>query len=424
MKTFTCWYSILFVAVSLFSPCLAQTGTEQVGKFETGVLLRASDLLPDKLLQGPFHRVREQVETDGYMAYFQIDTDFGTLQAIGIPQVATRIAETGAIAKLVATSKSDLFAAGLKRSIERPIDAVKNIVVTPVESLKKAPSTVGHFFGKVGSSIERTANKIADRNESGEKRTLGEVGSGIGNAAMGVAGFEKARLETARQSGVDPYTDNARLNEEMTKVTWAFFAGGLPLRIVTAGASAGLAVAATEMVGVPEEMYILTKSEIDLRDSQALRAMGLRDDDILDFQNAPALSVTRRHKIVKSLAALSEADHRGNIILLATGCQSPEAADFLVAALAILEKRQTSGEANYNAVLVIGRLPAAVVAGGRLEVPAPVDYVTWTEHVAAFAQREDLAEKPKNLIHTGTFSAMASSGFTEAGWQMTPFIPR
>jgi hypothetical protein len=75
--------------------------------------------------------------------------------------------ETEAIRKLVETSKSDLFAEGLRRSVEQPINAVKNIITHPVNTVKQAPKTVGHFFGKIGTSIERTANKVADRNSGG-----------------------------------------------------------------------------------------------------------------------------------------------------------------------------------------------------------------------------------------------------------------
>jgi hypothetical protein len=67
---------------------------------------------------------------------------------------------------------------------------------------------------------------------------------------------------------------------------------------------------------------------------------------------------------------------------------------------------------------VLGRLPAAITATGEMQVPAPVDYVTWTEQVAGFAQRDDLGTAPKVLVHTGRLSEAATSGFKAAGWQM------
>lgn len=384
--------------------------------FESAVELSAAQILPAEALRGPAHRVRELAFTDGFMAHFDIDTDFGTFEAIGVPQVSRRIVEAEALRKLVETSKGDLFAEGLKRSITQPIDAVKNIAKDPVTSIKRVPRTVGHFFSKVGSSIESGVNKVKDNSDAGKSPSAAQ----IGNSAKNIAGFDKAKLDTAKQLGVDPYSDNVRLQEEMDKVTWAFFAGGMPLRIGAAVASAGVAVAATNLVGVPEETYALTQSELAHRDRNSLTAMGLKSEDIQAFQIQPHLSSTRRHRIVKALEGLPKAVGRGRIILLANSCATPEQADFLVAALSMLEERQRAGAADYQSLHVFGRLPGGTTAAGSIEVPAPVDHVTWTEPVAAFAQRDDLGTAPKVLVHTGKLSAAATAGFTAAGWKIVP----
>lgn len=407
--------SVFLPLAAALITCAAAQQPAATMVFEQGVVLHAPDLLPGEVLKGTSHRVRGQVVTDGYMAHFEIDSDFGTFKAAGVPQVRQRIVEIEAIRKLVDTSKSDLFAEGLKRSIEQPIDAVKNIVTRPVESVKQAPKTVGHFFSKVGASIGRSVEKVKKGNEEGKTPSAGDVG----NAAKNAAGFDKAKLDTAKQLGVDPYSDNPRLQEEMDKVTWAFFAGGLPLRIGAAVASAGITLTATNMVGVPEETYALTQSELALRDSRSLQAMGLKGGDIKDFQIQPNLSTTRRHRIVKSLEALPSAAGRGRIILLANSCETAAQADFLVAALSMLADRQRTGEADYKQLHVFGRLPGATTATGTLEVPAPVDHVTWTEQVAGFAQRDDLGTSPKTLIHTGHLSEATKAGFCAAGWTTT-----
>jgi hypothetical protein len=383
--------------------------------YESGVLLNASDLLPADLLRGESHRVRDHVATDGYLAHFEIDSDYGTFDAIGVPQAKSRIAEIQAIKKLVETSKGDLFAEGLRRSIEQPIDAVKNIVTHPVESVKKAPATVGHFFTKVGSAIGRAGGKVKDSIENeGPPPTGGE----IGRSARDAAGFDKAKLDTARQLGIDPYSDNARLQEEMDKVTWAFFAGGLPLRVGAAVASAGVAVAATNMIGIPDDTYALTQSELAFRDGRSLAAMGISDEDIKTFQLYGPLSSTRRHRIVLALEALPEAKGRDLIIRQVNALETPEQVDFLIAALSILADRQRSGAASYTSLAVLGRLPGAIRSNGELHVPAPVDHVTWTEEVAHFAGRDDLGTAPKVLLHTGKISQAAAHGITAAGWKL------
>jgi len=402
--------------------CLALASTvfaQAPAAYETGVVLPAAELLPAELLRGPSYRVRDQVVTDGFMAHFDIDSDFGTFRAIGVPQARQRIAECEAIRKLVETSKSDLFAEGLKRSVEQPVAAVKNIVKNPVESVKQAPKTVGHFFAKVGTAVGRGAEKVADRVSGGGEPSAGEVGAGIGNAAKNAAGFDKAKLDTAKQLGVDPYSDNARLQEEMDKVTWAFFAGGLPLRIGAAAVSGGasLALTATNMVGIPEDTYAMTQSELALRDERSLAAMGVSAEDITAFQIHRHLSTTRRHRVVTALEALPKARFRGHMVRLANSCDSPEQAEFLIGALAILAERQRSGAADYAGLQVLGRLPGAITATGELHVPAPVDHVTWTDQVAGFARRDDLGTAPKVLIHTGRMSSAANAGLMAAGWK-------
>ena len=79
--------SLIFAAFS--SSGLAQT-TPPASEYEQGIILSAATLLPAELLKGPSRRVRDQVFTDGYMAHFTIDTDFGIYKA----------AETGKAVKL------------------------------------------------------------------------------------------------------------------------------------------------------------------------------------------------------------------------------------------------------------------------------------------------------------------------------------
>ena len=154
--------------------------------YEVPPVFRAADILAPELLQGPHHRVRATAPSDGCLIHFTIDSDFGVFECAGRREVGQRVGEIAAIAKLVETSKGDLFAEGLKRSIEAPIDAVKNIVEDPAESVKQVPETVGHFFKKVGSSIGNTAKRVGNRIGSAAE---GESDAGEALAATGKEGL-------------------------------------------------------------------------------------------------------------------------------------------------------------------------------------------------------------------------------------------
>lgn len=161
------------------------TGQEKAPvAYEMPPVIEVANQLPEEILIGPHLRVRSLGQSDGYLNHYIIDSDYGVFECVGRRELELRVREIDAISKLVEVSKSDLFAEGLRRSIVKSIDAVRNILDSPVDSVKAAPKAVGHFSQKVGTSVENTA-----------------------------------KLDTARQLGVDPYLDNVRLQEEMEKVT-------------------------------------------------------------------------------------------------------------------------------------------------------------------------------------------------------------
>jgi hypothetical protein len=83
--------------------------TTAANGYEQPAVLSAARLL-GREAAGPAYRVREQVPTDGYMAHFTIDSDYGEFRCIGTAQARARIKELDAIRKLVEVSKGDLFA--------------------------------------------------------------------------------------------------------------------------------------------------------------------------------------------------------------------------------------------------------------------------------------------------------------------------
>jgi hypothetical protein len=55
---------------------------------------------------------------------------------------------------------------------------------------------------------------------------------------------------------------------------------------------------------------------------------------------------------------------------------------------------------------------------GAVVVPAPVDYVAWTQRVAEFARRSDLKASQRSVWLTGQLSSRARRELTTAGWSV------
>jgi hypothetical protein len=66
-------------------------------------------------------------------------------------------------------------------------------------------------------------------------------------------------------------------------------------------------------------------------------------------------------------------------------------------------------------VRVIGTLVGRTQAGG-LVVAAPVDYASWTERVAAFADRPELAGSDRQIWMVGRLSPRSRQELTARGW--------
>ena len=66
-------------------------------------------------------------------------------------------------------------------------------------------------------------------------------------------------------------------------------------------------------------------------------------------------------------------------------------------------------------VRVAGTLIGQTAAGG-LVVPAPVDYVVWTQRVARFVERPDLAAPDRQILVTGRVSPRARQELERRRW--------
>ncbi len=76
------------------------------------------------------------------------------------------------------------------------------------------------------------------------------------------------------------------------------------------------------------------------------------------------------------------------------------------------------------ALEMAGRILVVRTRGGRTDVPAPVDYVVWTEPVKVFAAKRNLKRGERRILVTGVASARAREGLAATGWGLQEHSPR
>lgn len=414
------WPSTFGVAVMLLA--MLTTGSVSSVRAESGYevppVLRASDLAPEDLLQGPQYRVANEVPTDGLLTRFSIQSDFGPFDATGPGMLRVRVGEVRGLAELEKMSKSEVFVHALAESAKRTGQSLVSAATHPKETVKGVPQGVGRFFQRVGRSVKTGAQKAQDHYQAGgaEGKSAGEnaadVAGATGRATANILGYSDARRRLAKQVEVDPYTTNPVLAAKLDEMGEAAFVGELGLTLGT-GAVPVLALV-NHAAWFSNLVWDTPAGDLKVMVDKKLGAMGVAQDDVDRFLRHPQYSLTLQVALATDLDAMSSASGRAAVIPLALSVTSEEQARFVVGAVAIL--------ARYHKT--VGPIAKVRVAGtvlgkgkdGALIVPAPVDYVAWTERVAKFARRPDLRSSKRGIWLPGQVSERTGRELVALGW--------
>ena len=171
--------------------------------FETPSNRLASQILPSNLFSGPYHRVRETVVSYGYMHHYTVDSQFGVFQATGDGALRKLVNEIYAIASLKEFKTTDAFLTSVGAAAKAPFSFAKNLITHPIDTVSGIPKGVFQIFGNAAEAITMEH----DPAEDGRIKQLLFVSSW--------------KRDFAAERGVDVYSSNKALQEELNSVGWA-----------------------------------------------------------------------------------------------------------------------------------------------------------------------------------------------------------
>src|SRR5438874_3885877 len=325
-------FVLLFSAAT--SLVLAQTGpapspAEAANAYEELPELKASEVLREDVLTGPYHHVREEVPTYSGANRFTIDSQFGVFEAEGNEMLLRRINEINAIAKLKDVSRTDEYKAALAKAAKAPVAAAKRIAGDPLGTIASAPKGIMKFMSRAGESVKGLGKKQdSDAYEGSQLEQL--------------IGFSDTKRKVAIGLGVDPYSSNAVLQHELNGIAQAAFAGGATFSLATlpVGGGAGIGLTTTGISNSLEEA-LREKSPTDLKilNRKYLVGMGATEKEAERFLGNGAFSPTAQTAFVLNLKSLDGVGNRRAFVKLATETSSTEAdAIFCVQTAALMGK--------------------------------------------------------------------------------------
>ena len=407
------WVRALGLALGLSAlPALGAESPVAPPDYERPPVVDASQLVPEKLLDDRRFRIDPKVPTDGLLGLFTVRGAVGRFEVRGVDLLETRVAEIPAIERLKGMSRSKVFASALGGAAARPLRAAAGMARHPMDTAKGVPGGVSRFFDRVGSGSKQLVAAATDRKADTGRRPATVAGQ-AGVATRDALGYEQERRLLAKEMKVDPYTMNPVLAKQLDEVAWVSFTGrigvGALMAVVVPGS---FALSATSFAN--DLVWDTPRGDLVVRSQKGLDALRVPAAQAQAFTKNPAFSLSVQTALVDDLQKLTDVEGRAAVITLAGSAESEEQARFVANAVHLLvQHHETRGPlAKVSARgTVVGR-----ERGGAVVVPGPVDYVAWTEKVAGFARREDLAAPTRSLWLTGRMSPRARKEFEALGW--------
>jgi hypothetical protein len=377
--------------------------------YEKPPVVPAKDIVPAKILAGKGYTIDRNVPTDGLLGRYTIRSPVGTFPAHGLEMLAVRVSELPAIQHLKGVSRSKVFLDSAKHAAQKPVKAAVNMVTHPKETVQGIPAGLGRFFDRVQSGANRMV-EAASSAGSDEDRADAIVRGG-GTAARDALGYEQERRSLAKELKVDPYTSNPVLAKALDDVAWVSFTGRLGTNVVMSVVVPGsIVLSATNFTN--DLVWDTPRGDLIVRNETALKDLGVPEARARAFMKNAAIPLSVKTDLVQNLEKLGSVKGRAAVVELAATAHAEQQGRFLATAVRLLGRRRGLEEMTATGT-VVGR-----EQGGAIVVPAPVDYVSWTERVARFANRNDLKAAQRTILLTGKMSPRARQEFEALGWKV------
>jgi hypothetical protein len=414
---------------------------------EAEPVLPAVALVQPALLSGPNFRVVPETPIRGYMAHFLIDTPYGPLHADSVEMLAVRESEIPAIEALERASRSQAFAHAIAARARKTGAAIAHVVEHPVDTITGLPEGVvrylrkqiGTWTGRAQTVSDRAAREFenegdpfhapagpmtAAREEPRDPAVVDDkknhawyarVGSETGREAKRYLKYGEQRREMAKLLGVDAYSSNPILDEKLDTLAWAAVWGNF---------SAGKALA--EITGTAADViswsgklntYVLEKTPEELREINRKRLLNFCGDEfsVRQFLRRGGFNDTLRTALAEALEKLRPQSGCDQLIELGATTRGEVEARYLVDALRLIERES---DAAGGELIVSGAAVAWRTSRGRLLLPLPVDYLTWSGDLDEFFAQPAFDTRDKYVLIGGEASTLAQRKLTERGWDL------
>ncbi len=379
--------------------------------FEQRADLRASALIAPELLKSNLYTVDETVVNDGLLNHYRVQSIYGEFRVVSTLSLKQLLHEIQAIALMKRVETSDTVKNSVVQSGKNTVDAVTNLATNPQETLEGAAAGFSNLFHRATQVVGRRSTTATE--DSKVEQFIGK---------------SKSKGDIATKYGVNVYSTNALLQEELDRLAWADYLGGIGVGLAQSAIPGvgGLLLSTSGTARLLNEVINSTPaSELWVRNKDKLVAMGVNPDTIELYLNNPSFTPALQTVMVEALEKLTGAANRDLFIKISLQAHSHEMAKNITIITTMMAGYHQHVEP-LKTFAPFARVLFATTASGTRVLTVPADHVLWSNLVAEAATWLDEAPpaKPqrvkKQLWILGDFSAKAKAELQALGWELQP----
>jgi hypothetical protein len=271
------------------------------------------------------------------------------------------------------------------------------------------PNGIGSFFDRVSLGAGQIASAATSSFGSGQ--AAGETGMATATAL----GYEQVRRNLAKRLRVDPYSSNPILTEKLNKAAWIMFSARITVDAAMMAAPGSMIISAVTFTN--DLVYQTPKADLVLLVQNKLQSMGLSSAEIAAFTTNTAIPLSLQVSAVQDLQSLGDIPGRHAAAVEIGNVLTEYQARFLVTSLDMLNQwRQQKSPITH--IQVLGVLVATDQNGTNI-VPAPIDYLSWTQRIAGFGINPALvALQNRVLWMPAKMTPLARQQLSANGWNV------
>ena len=410
---------IALLSFLLISGSVAPLGStkEKVG-IEKPSTLRASQILPESLRYGENFKVQEKVENDGIWNIYTLQTGNTDHHFRGTYLLSERIHELHALAELRRVNELVLVGKGAVNSLVGTGEDLVKFGTHPVATVDGMGKGFSRIMNKAQESLG-SLKKQEKADDSQPSKSLLRQSLKMGKDLSGVTENERTWYEKV---GVDPYTPNREIHEEIQRLALIEASGQIAEKaLIPIPRPIGLAASLSSLAWSEDSDQLIN------RNISKLEGSGIDQATIKRFLENPYYTLSGKTSLVYALDSLQEVPGKDHFLLHASHADNYELATFFLLGGYLLHQYHTELEP-FIEIVPNTVTPAGLLKDKRIAVFYPADYLFWTEEVSHNLRETDREIRKRYgdisimVRITGSASEKALKGFSQLEWDVTEEI--